>query len=217
VNSLSLLIRFRTRRTRHELLKLREQLELAKKALTLLEEKYKILLEEAHNVRNTILPFQQELADKIEDAYALLSGSVISLGLRNVYKACVSTLPNDDVEMKWTSVRGVAVPRLFSKIQKRTPLKRGYGLTDTNYALDKTADAFEDTVIYLVQVAELANILRILEKEINKTRVRVSALQKVLIPSLEHETRVIENRLEESEMERRVMIRWARERAPEVL
>jgi V/A-type H+-transporting ATPase subunit D len=209
---MSLLIRWKTRRTRHELLRLREQLELAKKALTLLEEKYKILMQEEQDVRRTVLPFQQELMDKIDDAYAFLSDSIISLGVRSVYQAALSTSANDEINMRWTTIRGVSVPRLAPKIQRRTPLERGYGLKSTDYTLDRTAEAFEDMVIYLVQVVELANILRILEKEIDKTRVRVSALQKVLIPSLEHEIRMIENRLEENETERHVMVRWARDR-----
>lgn len=214
---MSPLIKFKTRRTRHELLKLRQQLELAKKALTLLEEKYKILMQETQDARSNILPFQQQLTDKIDNAYSLLSESLISLGLRNVHKAALSTHANDEIEMRWTTIRGVAVPRLASRIQRRTPLKRGYGLRGTNYMLDKTAEAFEDMTIYLVHLAETVNILRILEKEIDKTRVRVSALQKVLIPSLQNEIRIIENRLEENEMERHVMVRWAKEKRLEHL
>lgn len=209
---MSLLIRWKTRRSRHELLRLREQLELAKKALALLEEKFKILMQEAQSVRSNILPFQQELAEKIDDAYSLLSESLISLGFRKVYKAALSTHPNDETGVRWTTIRGVAVPRLVSQIQKRTPLKRGYGLRDTNYMLDRTAEASEDMLIRLVQVTEKVNILRILEREIDKTRVRVSALQRVLIPSLENEIKMIENRLEENEMARHIMVKWARER-----
>ena len=208
---MSLLIRWKTRKTRHELLKLREQLELARKALSLLEEKYKLLMQEAQDVRQTVLPFQQKLEERIENAYALLSESVISVGFRKVYRAALSTQPNDQVEMRWTTIRGVAVPRLFPKIEKRNLLQRGHGLTSTNYLIDKTAEAFEDTLDCLVQVAELVNILKILEKEIDKTRIRVSALQKVLIPSLENEIKMIENRLEEAELHRHVLVKWAKE------
>ncbi|MFW6117413.1 MAG: hypothetical protein ACOC6G_02385, partial [Thermoproteota archaeon] len=58
-----------TRRTKHELLKLKDQLELAKKAHTSLEEKYKVLVQEAQHVQNTLLPFQEELRVKVEEAY----------------------------------------------------------------------------------------------------------------------------------------------------
>lgn len=187
-------------------------MKLAKKALNLLEEKYRILLQEAQDVRQTVLPFQQELEEKIKVASALLSESIISIGFRKVYRAALSTHANDEVEMMWTTVRGVAVPRLTSRIRKRNPLQRGYGLTSTSHSVDKAAETFEDVLNYLVHVAELENILRILEEEIDRTRIRVSALQKVLIPSLEHEIKMIESRLEEKEMHRHVLVKWAKER-----
>jgi V/A-type H+-transporting ATPase subunit D len=205
-------IRWRTRRTRHELIRLKDRLELAKKAHILLEEKYKVLMQEAQHVRRTLVPFQQELDSRVKKAFWLLSETVISIGLRNVYKAALATTPNDDVEMSWTTVRGVSVPKLNSKIQTRTPLERGYGLTTTNYSLDKTAEAVENTVISLVEVAELKNILRILEEEIDKTAIRVSALEKVLIPSLEGEIKIIEGKLEEKERAGHIMVKWIKER-----
>jgi len=212
VNELSLLIKLKTRRTRHELLRLRDQLEIAEKALSLLEEKYRLLMQEVEGVRKTLLPFQQELADKIAKAYALLSESIVSLGFRKVYRAALSTQANDEVDVKWTTIRGVAVPKLESKIQKRNPLQRGYGLTSTDHLVDESAEAFEDMLAYLIHVAELENILRIWEREIKRTRVRVSALQKVLIPSLRHEINMIENSLEEHDRHRHVLVKWAKER-----
>ncbi|MFW6110894.1 MAG: V-type ATP synthase subunit D [Thermoproteota archaeon] len=203
--------RWKTRQTRHELLKLKDQLELAKKAHTSLEEKYKALIQEAQHVRKTLVPFQKKLKQRIEKAYSLLSEAVIYLGLRRVYRAGVSSKANDEVEVKWTTIRGVSAPKLISKIQKRTPLERGYPLSSTNYLLDTTAEAFEDALTSLIEVAELENIHRKLEKEGEKTRIRVSALEKILIPSLEDEIKLIENKLEEKEREHNVMIKWVKE------
>lgn len=214
---MSFRIRWKTRRTRNELLKLKDQLELAQKAHVLLEEKYKILTQEAQHIHRTLLPFQQELTSKVENAYALLSEAIISLGLRKVYRAALSTQANDEVEIRWTTIRGVSAPRLVSKIRKRTPLERGYGLTSTNHFLDRAAEAFEDTLISLLGVAELENILRILEREVEKTGIRVSALEKVLIPSLKSEIKIIENKLEENERETHIMVKWIKETRPEVL
>ncbi len=211
VNDLSLLIKLKARRTRYDLLKLRAQLEIAEKALGLLEEKYRLLLHEVGEVRKTLLPFQQELADKVAKAYALLSEAVVSLGFRKVYRAALSTKANDEVEMKWTTIRGVAVPRLESKIKKRDPLQRGYSLTSTDHLVDKAAEAFEDMLAYMIHVAELENILRMWKREMEHTRVRVSALQKVLIPSLQHEIRMIENSIEEHDRHRHVQVKWVKE------
>ncbi len=200
-----------TRHTRHELIKLKDRLELAKKAHSLLEEKYKVLTQEAQGIDKTLVPFQQALDSKVQKAYSLVSEAVISIGLRNVYKAALSTTPNDDVEVSLTTIRGVSVPLLESKTRIRTPLERGYGLNTTNYSLDKAAEAFEDAMRSLVEVAELKNILRILKEEIDKTAIRVSALEKVLIPSLEDEVKIIHARLAEKERAGHIMVKWIKE------
>jgi V/A-type H+-transporting ATPase subunit D len=212
VRELSLRIRWKTRRTRHELLKLKDRLELAEKAHELLEEKYKVLIQEAQHIRRTLLPFQKELESKVERAYALLSEALIGLGTRAVYRAALSTQANDEIGMRWTTVRGVATPRLISKSRKRTLLERGYGLSGTDYRLDAAAGMFEDALTSLIEVAETENILRILEDEIEKTGIRVSALEKILIPSLTKEIKRIENKLEEKERESHVMVKWVKER-----
>lgn len=212
MRELSLRIRWKTRRTRHELLKLRDRLELAEKAHELLEEKYKVLMQEAQHIRRTLLPFQKELQSRVDRAYALLSEALIGLGTRVVYRAALSTQANDEVEMRWATVRGVSTPRLRSKIRKRTVLERGYGLSETDYRLDEAAGMFEAALMSLVEVAETENILRILEEEIEQTGVRVSALEKILIPSLAKEIRRIETELEEKERESHVLVKWVKER-----
>jgi H(+)-transporting ATP synthase subunit D len=214
---MTLRIRWKTRRTRYELLKLKDQLELAQKAHTLLEEKYKMLMQEAAHIRMTLLPLQEELVSKAEKSYMLLSEAICSLGLRKVYRAALSSNANDNVEIRWDAIRGFSTPRLTSKIRVRTPLERGYGLTDTNNFLDLAAGSFEETTISLIEVAELENVLRILEKETRETGIRVLALEKVMIPSLENEVKTIEEKLEEKEREGHIMIKWFTESLQETL
>ncbi len=214
---MSLRTRWKIRRTRYELLRLKEQLELAQKARMLLEEKYRVLMQEAQHISSTILPFQDELASRVRRAYALLSEAMVSLGFRKVYRAALISNANDEVEVRWTTIRGVSVPRLASRIPKRTLLQRGYVLTDTDYSLDVAARAFEEMMASLLEVAELENILRILEGEIKKTGIRVSALEKVLIPSLKSEIRIIEDRLEEKEREGQIILKWVKESQSETV
>jgi V/A-type H+-transporting ATPase subunit D len=209
---MSFLIRLHARKTRHELFLLKERLELAKKAHKLLEEKYRILMKETQHIRRTVIPFQKELTSKLENAYGLLSATILSIGLKNVYKASLATVANDEVEIRWTTIRGVSAPRLDSKIRRRTPLTRGYGIKGTNYFLDRAAEAFEDSIMSIIRVAELENSYRILEREVKKTRIRVSALEKVLIPSLEAEIKNIKSKLEKNEIENHVLVKWVRER-----
>jgi V/A-type H+-transporting ATPase subunit D len=190
---------------------LKDQLELAQKAHNLLEEKYKVLMQEAARMRMTLIPLQEELMSRAEKSYTLLSEAICSLGFRKAYRAALSTNANDNVEVRWYAIRGFSTPRLTSKIRVRTPLERGYGLTDTDHFLDLAAESFEETTMSLIEVAEMENVLRILEDESRKTGIRVSALEKVMIPSLENEIKTIEEKLEEKEREGYIVIKWFKE------
>ena len=208
---MALHIRWKTRRTRHELRKLKDRLQLAERAHELLEEKYKMLMQEEQHIRRTLLPFQQQSKSKVDRASAMLSETLTELGTRAVYRAALSTQANDEIEMRWATVRGVATPRLRAKIRERTLLERGYGLHSTDYRLDATAGMFEEALISLVEVAETENILRILKEEIDQTGIRVSALEKILIPSLRKEIKRIENELDEKERESHGLVKWVKE------
>lgn len=200
------------RRTRHELLKLKDRLELANKAHALLEEKHKVLTQEAQHIRRTLLPFREELEARVEKAYGFLAEAIIGLGLIEVYKAALLVETNDDLEMRWMTVQGVPAPQMSSNIRKRTPSERGYEIIDTNYLLDRAAKAFENMLKSLVEVAELDNILRILEGEIEKTGIRVSALEKILIPSLRDQIRIIKYSLDDKERDSHVIVDWIKDR-----
>lgn len=204
--------RMKIRRTRHELLKLKDRLELANKAHALLEEKYKVLVQEAQHIRSTILPFREEMEAKVEKAYIFLTEAIISLGLVQVYKESLLVKANDNLEIRWTTVQGVPAPQIDSNIRKRTPSERGYGVISTDYQLDRATRAFEDMLMSLVEVAELENILRILEGEIEKTGIRVSALEKILIPSLRNQIRIIKHSLEDKERDNHVIVDWIENR-----
>lgn len=199
------------RRTRHELLKLNDRLELANKAHDLLEEKYKALVQEAQHIRRTILPFQEEMEAKVEKAYRFLAEVIISLGLTQVHKESLLVEANDDLEIRWTTIQGVPAPRIRPNIRKRTPLERGYEVINTNYSLDRAAKAFEIMLTSLVEVAELDNILRILEGEIEKTGIRVAALEKILIPSLRNQIRIIRHSLDDKERDNHVVVDWIKD------
>jgi V/A-type H+-transporting ATPase subunit D len=184
---------------------------MAKKAHRLLEEKYKILMQEMKGVKEALFPFEEGFAQETKRAYSLLSKAIISLGIRNVYSAALSTQPNDEIDVEWGLVRGVTVPRITAKVLQRTPLQRGYNITETNFILDQAAGALEKNLQSLLSLADLRNIVQMLEKEAKRTRVRVSALEKVLIPSLEREIRMVERKLDEVERESHSTVRWLKE------
>ncbi|HDQ05486.1 MAG TPA: V-type ATP synthase subunit D [Candidatus Bathyarchaeota archaeon] len=204
---MSLNIGWKTRPTRYELLKLREQQKLAKRAHDLLEDKYRMLNLEAKSIKNTLLPFEKQLDSELGKSYRAFFRAVMHSGLKNMELAAKSTKANDNIKVRWERVHGLTLPNIKPKIERRNPLKRGYGLSNTSAAIDDAAESAEQTVILLVTVSELRNTLRALQREVERTRIRVFALEKVLLPYLDQEIKTIEIKLEERERERHTVWR----------
>ncbi len=74
-----------------------------------------------------------------------------------------------------------------------------YSLVDTPVDLDDAILQLKEFFPYVVQVAELEQSIRLLAREIEKTRRRVNALEYVLIPQLQESIKFIKNKLDEME------------------
>lgn len=195
-------IGWKTRPTRHELLKLKEQYELAQKSHDLLEDKYRMLNLKTQSIRDNLIPLEKQLKIELKISYAAFFAALMQSGLTNLDLAAKSTLANDMVQVRWERIHGLSLPTLESKLEERNPLERGYGLTNTSAAIDEAAESAEKTVKLLVRVSELKNTYRSLQIEVKRTRIRVFALEKVLLPHLKQEIKMIEIALKERERER---------------
>lgn len=201
----------RTRPTRHELLKLQKRLTQAVRAHKLLEEKYRILNIEKEKTQETLSPIEEIMIDRFQKAYIRLLEALRHSSLSKLKLAEALSKANDEFSLSWTTVHGISAPKLYSKIRKRTPIERGYGLSNTDPWIDDVAEAFEEALQQAVIVAETRNLLKILVAESEKTRIRVVALEKFLIPQLEKDIRRIELVLQEREMEQFNTQKWLRE------
>ena len=74
-----------------------------------------------------------------------------------------------------------------------------YSLVDTPVDLDDAIMQLKGFFTYVVRVAELEQSIRLLAKEIEKTRRRVNALEYVLIPQLQESIKFIKTKLDEME------------------
>ena len=97
---------------------------------------------------------------------------------------------------------GVHVPALELKDGlARKVTERGYGLTDSSAAVDRSAKSFEEALEKILKLAELEEAVRNLAGEVEKTKRRVNALEYIMIPSLKATRKYIRMRLEEMERE----------------
>jgi V/A-type H+-transporting ATPase subunit D len=193
---------WKVRPTRYELLKLKERQELAKRAHDLLEDKYRMLNLKMQSIKEDLTPLEKQLNAGYKKSYKIFFNALMQSGLKDMELAAKSTRSNDEIQVKWERIYGLSLPKIQPNFSKRNPLERGYGLSSTSAAIDEVAEYAEEMVNLLVSVSELRNIMRTLEREVERTRVRVFALEKVLIPSLDEEIKRIEIKLEERERER---------------
>jgi V/A-type H+-transporting ATPase subunit D len=208
---MSLSLGWKTRPTRYELLKLKERHELAKRAHDLLEDKYRMLNLKVQSLKETLMPLEKQLNTGFKKSYSTFFKALMQSGLKNMELAVKSTKSNDEIQVRWERVHGLTLPKIQPKLEKRNPLERGYGLSSTSAAVDEAAESAEQTVSLLVTVSDLRNTLRSLQKEVERTRIRVFALEKVLLPYLDQEIKKIEIKLEERERERHTVWRWIKQ------
>ena len=83
----------------------------------------------------------------------------------------------------------------------RKSSERGYSLLTTSVEIDDAAKCFETSLNLLIKLAEKEATARKLAEEIKKTKRKVNALERILIPKLEADASYITMRLEEMERE----------------
>ncbi|MHA1840021.1 MAG: V-type ATP synthase subunit D [Candidatus Ranarchaeia archaeon] len=204
-------IRWNSKPTRYDLLKLKKQLDLSKRAHHLLEEKQRLLLREYLITNQELIEKEIDLDTLSKNAFFKLSNAIIRNGIHRIRQAASDTSPNDELDVEWGMIKGVSVPILRPRIRRRKLFQRGYSFIETDFSLDEAVDGLEKLSIDFIEIAEKQSVLQSLEDEIGKTRIRVAALEQILIPSLNDEISRIQNLLNDMERQHLVTIKWIQE------
>lgn len=202
----------RQKPTRRALLDLKERRELAVRAHRLLEQKNSLLREELANIDGMLTPLREKMRSDLSKAYSSLEEASERIGTRSVVLAAYSTTPDSEVELREKSSRGLYVPELISSLQKRDVLDRGYSLYSTSPSVDLTTRLFKEALSSLLMIAELEGVKAVHEGEMRKTRIKVEALVRILIPRIDEAIDRIQNRLDENERQGHFIIRRIRDR-----
>ncbi|MBI4439162.1 V-type ATP synthase subunit D [Candidatus Woesearchaeota archaeon] len=185
--------------TRSELLILKKKIKLAKSGHSMLKKKRDGLimeffkaLEKARNVRAELVEEYKSALHKMNTARAIES----DLKLKSIALA-VKDKPSMELETK--NVMGVMVPKIKAGSVQKTLMERGYGFITSTAKTDEAAQAYEKLVERILAAAEHETVLKRLLEEIDKTKRKVNALEKITIPGLETDANHIRFRLEEME------------------
>ena len=184
--------------TRMELLTLKRKIKLASKGHKLLKQKRDALISEFFTLVDGLKSTRKELEVQLSIAYKSLVLAQAVSGTQEVMRAADSSETLKPVIATTKTIMGVKVP-LFN--WDSGDYKPAYSMVSTSTELDVAASNFNKVLKTLVKLAEIEATVHALADEIKKTKRKVNALERILIPNLEAEVIYITMRLEEMERE----------------
>jgi V/A-type H+-transporting ATPase subunit D len=184
--------------TKGNLLKLREEYALAADALTFLEEKRDLLLEELLRLQAQAVKMRRAVNRVLEDAYRSLTSGLLALGSEAVARAALGLKGDDRILLKDRAFLGMPMPVVEFQPGSRRPQ---FSFGSTVSALDECQLAVRDALGKIAALAEMEAILWGLAGELQRTLRRSNALNYVMIPSYRDTIHYLEGALEERERE----------------
>ena len=185
--------------TRSNLLKTREDLQLAKEGYELLEQKREVLLMELMQIVHNLRELEKQVTEKSAAAFGALESALLSMGNESVRWAALSVIGERGISLLHRSVMGVPVVSVQEAREATVELQAS--LEGTGPALDEARRRFEDLVSIIYEWSEVEISVWRLASEIRKTQRRVNALENIFIPEYEGTVKAIEEILEESDRE----------------
>lgn len=185
--------------TRSELIKLNQQIKLAKSGHSLLKKKRDGLILEFFDILKNAKSIRGELAQKYKKAQERLTLARTlhtDLKLRSI-AFVASKQPVIDMETK--NIMGVKVPKI--EHAQQAVQGRQLGMAGSTALIDDTIVRYQDLLRSIIKVAEVETTMKRLLSEIEKTKRRVNALEFTVIPRMENVKKFIKLRLEELERE----------------
>lgn len=184
--------------TKGNLLKVREEHELAAAALTFLEEKRDLILGEMQRLRGQAARFRRQVEKALEQAYGYLTEGLLSLGSEAVDRAALGVKSDAGLVLKERAFLGMPMPVIeFHPGSRRPSFSFGF----TVAALDDCRLAVGDALEVIAELAEVEAILWRLAEELQRTVRRTNALNYMIIPTYRETIHYLESALEERERE----------------
>ncbi|MEM1927475.1 MAG: V-type ATP synthase subunit D [Acidilobaceae archaeon] len=184
------------RATKIELLRLKRRLRLAEKLRDLLHDRMTVLLQELYATALRATRLRRRLNELLQEAYPSFAEAYSTRGEACLEAAAMSA-PEPKVRVMTRSSMGVTLP--LAELENA-----GVALEVSIVELSKLYSMRAEILEVLVELSEAEKSLKTLATEIQKTRRKVEALDKILIPRLKTLIRSLTIKFEEIEREERV-------------
>jgi len=183
------------------LLQNKVQTSLASDGVNLLKNKRDALVKEFFTMVREMFSFRDELDERVRNAANTLNLALGIDGPHVVRSVGMSTRREISLSVERRNIWGIRVPELEKRSVVRSVMARGYGIHTVSSRIDEAARSFEGILNLIITMASNEVKVKRLGDEIRKTTRRVNALEQVVIPALEEQSRFIESALEERERE----------------
>ena len=181
--------------TKNNLIKLQAFIKQSKQGHKLLEQKKLILTRELDKYKQK----EKALKEQGKEAENSLKLSNVDIGIEAMMDISETVKEDDNsIDIKYKTIMGVEIPSIISQEKAIAPT---YGLYSTTSNVDETITKFNDVKKYIIELAEIENIIFRLEKSIEKVQRRANALKEIIIPRDEKIAKKIEDILDETDME----------------
>lgn len=187
--------------TRTELKALRESRELTEAGHSILKDKNEALVLELWKTRKALAAEQERMGSAMSHAFSRLRLAQARLGHSAVKYLARSVRPAADIRLDERRIMGVPVRLVRHKGFERRLDERGYSLADSSATLDDAAFGFEKAAPLVLSVGEKEDNKKLLAREAEKTRRKVSALENYVLPGLARGEKYIVEKLAERERE----------------
>lgn len=182
--------------TRMELLRLRKRLGVARRGHKLLKDKLDGLMKDfgvfARDYKESRLAVDEELPRVLK--YFVFAEATSSRAITE--DALDLTRQELVIREEARRVMSVVIPHLNVEFGQS---QGGYSLIHTSPELDKAIAGLKEFLPKLLRMSELEETVRLLSKEIERTRRRVNALEHTVIPRVAETIKFIKNKLDEME------------------
>lgn len=189
---------------------LRARLEVAGRAVKVLEQKIQALNREQRRARHHAEETERVWNDALRQADLWFLRATVIGGSLQIGLAQSQVEGPAEAHIRWRSLMGVTYP---AEVSLETPGTGAVGSVARSAALTFAAQAYARAVKLALDRAAATRALALLESELRLTRRRLRGLDNRWIPLLRETLHDVELRLAEEEREEMVRSKWVAERA----
>jgi len=195
--------------TRSSLLEISRNLEFAREGSDLLEQKRQILVIELMSRIESARRLQQQVDEKMRDAYAALREAVLRAGSQAMARTAMAVLLQHKLKLESRPLMGIRIPMVETEHEKPG---LELGVADNPALTDAVLRKFNDALETVGQLAEVQTVVFRVARELKKTQRRVNALEKIFLPDYEETLEFIVDSLEERERESFIIMKMLKRR-----